>query len=71
MSIVPLYDGKCFNLTLRSQELATKAAQDGPDLSERNFSLTLLGSKSIHVAVFASVEFPDETLLSVLEQYGS
>ena len=70
VGIVPLYGGKCFDLTFRSQDMATKAAHDGLDLGDRNFSLTLLGSKSIHVSVFVSVEFPDDTLLSVLEQYG-
>ena len=56
MGIVLLYGGKCFDLTFRSQELATKAAQDGLDLGERHLPLTLLGSKSIKI--LGSAEYP-------------
>lgn len=36
---------------------------------EGEHSLNLLGSRSIHVSVFVSVEFPNETLLNTLATY--
>ena len=67
--IVPLFGGKCFDITLATVEAAVKLAQQGFDYENSHKSLRLLGQKSIHVSVFVSVEFPDEDLLNLLASY--
>ena len=68
--IVPLYGGKCFDITLASPEAAAKLAQEGIDYEQKHKSLRLLGRRSIHVSIFVSVEYPDEELLNLLATYG-
>ena len=68
--IVPLFGGKCFDITLASREAAAKLAQEGIDYEQVHKPLRLLGQRSIHVSVFVSVEFPDEDLLNLLATYG-
>ena len=68
--IVPLFGGKCFDITLATREAAAKLAQEGIDYEQIHKPLRLLGQRSIHVSVFVSVEFPDEDLLNLLATYG-
>lgn len=68
--IVPLYGGKCFDITLTSAESAIKLAQTGFDYEHSVRTLRLLGQRSIHVSCFVSVEFPDNDLFAQLERYG-
>ena len=68
--IVPLFGGKCFDITLASPEAAAKLAQEGIDFEQCHKTLRLLGQRSIHVSVFVSVEFPDVDLLNLLATYG-
>jgi len=68
--IVPLFEGKCFDITLATSEAAAKLAQEGFNHENSHTSLRLLGQRSIHVWVFVSVEFPDEDLINLLPTYG-
>lgn len=68
--IVPQFGGKCFDITLTTAEAAVQLSTAGYDHGEIRKPLRLLGVKSIHVSVFVSVEFPDEDLIAILEQYG-
>ena len=68
--IVPLFGGKCFDITLATAEAAIKLAQEGFDYENTHRPLRLLGQRSIHVSIFVSVEFPDEDLLNLLATYG-
>ena len=68
--IVPQFGGKCFDITLDTAENAIQLAAAGFDYENIRKPLRLLGAKSTHVSVFVSVEFPDENLLTLLEQYG-
>lgn len=68
--IVPLFRGKCFDITLVSPEAAVKLAQEGIDYDQVHKLLRLLGERSIHVSVFMSVEFPDANLLNLLATYS-
>lgn len=68
--IVPLFGGKCFDITLASLEAAAKLAQEGIDYEQIHKPLRLLGQRSIHVSVFVLVELPDEDLLNLLATYG-
>ena len=68
--IVPLFGGKCFDITLKNSELAVKLAQEGIDFEQCHKPLRLLGQRSIHVSVFVSVEYPDADLLALLSSYG-
>ena len=68
--IVPQFGGKCFDITLNTAEAAVRLATAGYDYGEIRKPLRLLSVKTVHVSVFVSVEFPDEELLTVLEQYG-
>ena len=68
--IVPLFRGKCFDITLASREAAVKLDQKGIDYDQVHKPLHLLGQQSIHVSVFVSVEFPDANQLNLLATYG-
>ena len=70
IGIVPLFGGKCFDITLATPDAAAKLAQEGIDFEQLHKPLRLLGQRSIHVSVFVSVEFPDEDLLNLLATYG-
>ena len=70
IGIVPQFGGKCFDITLMTAEAAIKLSTTGFDYGSARKPLRLLGAKSIHVSIFVSVEFPDENLLALLEQYG-
>ena len=70
--IVPLFGGKCFDITLASLEAAAKLAQEGIDFENTHMQkpLRLLEQRSIHVPVFVAVEFLNEDLLTLLGSYG-
>ena len=68
--IVPNFGGKCFDITLRSTDAATRLATSGFDYGPERKPLKLLGAKTIHVSVFVAVEFPDEEILNFLKHYG-
>ena len=70
IGIVPQFGGKCFDITLQKAEAAIKLSTSGFDYGSMRKPLRLLGAKSIHISIFVSVEFPDENLLTLLEQYG-
>ena len=69
--IVPLYGGKCYDITLSTAEAALKLAERGLDYEEAHRPLKLLGQKTLHISVFVSVEFPDDELLDILRTYGT
>ena len=68
--IVPNFGGKCFDITLRSTDAATRLAMSGFDYRPERKPLKLLGAKTIHVSVFVAVELPDEEILNFLKPYG-
>ena len=68
--IVPNFGGKCFDITLRSTDAATRLATSGFDYGAERKPLKLLGAKTIHVSVFVAVEFPDQEIVKFLKQYG-
>lgn len=70
VAIVPLYSGKCYDITFRMMEYATALATRGLEVDGATFPKTLLGTKSLHVSVFVLVEYPDELLLKTLRRYG-
>lgn len=66
--IVPQFGRKCFDITLNTAEAAIKLSTAGYDYGNARKPLCLLGVKSIHVSIFISVQFLDESLISLLEQ---
>ena len=68
--IVPNFGGKCFNITLRSTDAATRLATSGFDYGAERKPLKLLGVRTIHVSVFVAVEYPDQKIVNFLKQYG-
>ena len=69
--VVPQFGGKCFDITLSSAEAVAELAQSGFDYGEERKPLRLLGQRAVHVSVFVTVEFPDEDLISMLQQYAT
>ena len=68
--VMPQFGGKCIDITLRDPEVAARLALSGFDYENVHKPLRLLGEKSIHVSVFVPVEFPDETVVALLKEYG-
>ena len=68
--VMPQFGGKCIGITLRDPEVAAPLALSGFDYENVHEPLRLLGEKSIHVSVFVPVEFPDETVVDLLKEYG-
>ena len=68
--IVPNFGGKCFNITLRSTDAATRLAMSGFDYGAERKPLKLLGARTIHVSVFVAVEYPDQKIVNFSKQYG-
>ena len=68
--IVPNFRGKCFNITLRSTDAATRLATPAFDYGAERKPLKLLGARTIHVSVFVAVEYPDQKIVNFLKQYG-
>ena len=61
---------KCFDITLRSTDAATRLATSGFDYRPERKPLKLLGARAIHVSVFVAVEYPDQEIVNFLKQYG-
>ena len=55
--IVPVFGGKCIDITLRNHEVAARLAASGFDYGDIWKPLRLLGEKLIHVSCFVPVEF--------------
>ena len=68
--IVPNFGHKCFYITLRSTDAATRLATTGFDHGAERKPLKLLGARTIHVSVFVAVEYPDQDIVNFLKQYG-
>ena len=68
--IVPNFGGKCFDITLRSTDAATRLATSCFDYGPERKPLKLLGARTIHVLVFVAVEYPDQEVVNFLKQYG-
>ena len=68
--VVPMFGGKCFDITMDTTENASLLAQAGFDYEHTVKPLRLLGARSIHVSIFVSVEYPDVELLPFLKTYG-
>ena len=68
--IVPNFGGKCFNITLRSTDTATRLATSGFDHGPERKLLKLLAARTLHVSVFVAVEYPDQEVVNFLKQYG-
>lgn len=70
LGIVPNFGGKCFDITMRLTDAATRLATTGFDYGAGRKPLKLLGAKIIHVSVFVAVEFPDKEIVNILKTYG-
>ena len=68
--VVPLFGGKCIDITLRDHEVAARLAASGFDYENIRKPLRLLGEKPTHVSCFVPVEFPDNLMVDLLKQYG-
>ena len=68
--VVPLFGGKCIDITARDHEVAVRLAASGFDYGDIRKPLRLLGEKAVHVSCFVPVEFPDTVVLELLKQYG-
>lgn len=64
--VVPLFRGKCIDITLRDH----KVTASGFDYGDVRKPLRLLGEKPIYVSCFLPVEFPDNVMVDLLKQYG-
>ena len=62
--IVPNFGGKCFDITLRSTNAATRLAMSGFDYGPERKPLKLLGARTIHISVFVAVEYPDQEIVN-------
>ena len=62
--IVPNFGGKCFDITLRSTDAATRLAMSGFDYGPERKPLKLLGARTIHISVFVAVEYPDQEIVN-------
>ena len=62
--IVPNFGGKCFDITLRSTDAATRLAMSGFDYGPERKLLKLLGARTIHISVFVAVEYPDQEIVN-------
>ena len=69
-SVLPLFTGKCIDITLWDHEVAARLAASGFDYGDIRKPLRLLGEKTIHVSFFVMVEFPDNVVVDLLKQYG-
>lgn len=65
--VLPLFGGKCIDITLRDHEVAARLAVTGFDYGDIRKPLRLLGEKPIHVSCFVTVEFPDNVVVDPLK----
>ena len=68
--IVPNFGGKCFDITLRYTDAATRLATSCFDYGPKRKPLKLLGARTIHVSMFVAVEYPDQEVVNFLKLYG-
>lgn len=65
------FGGKCFDITLDSEEAAEKLASTGVDIHDRHYTVNPLSKgRLIHVSTFVPIEYPDADLLDILSRYG-
>ncbi|KAK2547546.1 hypothetical protein P5673_032463 [Acropora cervicornis] len=64
--VVPMFGGKCSDITVDTPENASLLAQVGFDYDHTVKPLRLLGARSI----FVSMEYPDVELIPFLKTYG-
>ena len=70
VGVVPQFGGKCFDIILQTMESATQLVAAGFDYDNAVKPLRLLGTRTIHVSVFISLEFPGKDFLHFLKQHG-
>lgn len=68
--VVPMFGGKCSDITVDTPENASLLAQAGFDYDHTVKPLRLLGARSIHGSIFVSMKYPDVELIPFLKTYG-
>ena len=68
--VVPLFGGKCINITLHDHKVTARLAASGFDYGDLQKLLCLLGRRAIHVPWFVRAEFPDNVVVDLLKKYG-
>lgn len=61
VGLVPLYGGKCFDITFNSAKSASKVASAGVNLGSSQYTLALLGVRSIHVSLLFRWSSPTDS----------
>ena len=67
--VVPLFGGKCIDITLRDHKVTARLAVSGFDYGDIQKLLRLLGKRAIHVPWFVRAEFPENVVVNLLKQY--
>lgn len=67
--VVPLFGGKCIDITLRDHKVTARLAASGFDYGDLQKLLCLLGKRAIHVPWFVRAEFPENVVVDLLKQY--
>lgn len=67
--VVPLFGGKCIDITLRDHKVTARLAVSGFDYGDLQKLLRLLGKRAIHVPWFVRAEFPENVVVNLLKQY--
>ena len=67
--VVPLFGGKCIDITLRDHKVTARLAASGFDYGDLQKLLRLLGKRAIHVPWFVRAEFPENVVVDLLKQY--
>ena len=66
--VVPLFGGKCIDITLHDHKVAAKLATSGFDYENVCKPLRLVGDKPTHASCFVPVEFPYNFMVDLLKQ---
>ena len=66
---MPLFGGKCIDITLRDHKVTARLATRGFDYGDLQKPLRLLGKRVIYVSWFVRAEFPD-VVVDLLKQYS-
>ena len=67
--VVPLFGGKCIDITLCDHKVTARLAVSGFDYGALQKLLRLLGKRAIHVPWFVRAEFPENVVVDLLKQY--
>ena len=67
--VVPLFGGKCIDITLRDHKVTARLAASGFDYGDLQKLQRLLGKRAIHVPWFVRAEFPENVVVNLLKQY--